>query len=717
MQQEPSIGRADFRLAFLPERAAYLVAAGDRAGVIEAVREASTRWAGATEPIIPVRKSGAVDSRWRRVLDLSGVDGLVNVNVSTDTAAAAQQKLGLPMVPLAQIDETGRTRWTSHPLHLEPGAAFDKVQSAVLSRPDGSLLERVAAGDYYPERVAQLTDEPGLGTRCAGSLQDLVETQLDRTTWLDFGVSQFREHQIVGGPWSVPAVIWVAKLNGLLDCLYYWNLRALRSFRLRPAPMLLLPYRAELDWDQVSQRLIEKLQRPDEIEPDVVLGSLTIDNSGLQEIARKLRLVASEEPIRALAWTTSRKLRSSPYSYRSDLEVFRFFDWPRSYGAITSVTEHVYRALTTIDVSPPVKFRGAGNSLVKISSSAFDGLPRNQTVAEMIFDHAEWLEGELCLRTTVGNPSRLALRIPTLEEAAWKVLRNSALDASLSEKGQVAHRLHELGGYPVLLVDAVPRVVGALVTPRSNTFKRELRKAAEDGTPFDEIDELALRLGGRSRQPFRSALDVYREDGNRGSLSAVAAALEAICTHEWAERGLSISCDRCRFRSFVPLREANDRPRCPACRSDQSYETNSASCSPEVSYRLNGFIDLAADQGLLPHLQAAAALERVSKNTYLLLGTNVKLVDGGDSEVDIFGAFLGRIVAGEAKSNPSDFDAEQLERDVKLSASLGADAHMMTAPRKIPSATLGAAKLLCYKHGVKLIVIEAGEVHLPPDWH
>ena len=68
----------------LPARAWHLTRPDDAAGVVEAIREASTRWAGSSEPIVPVPDSGSVDD-WRlQVLELADLDGLVNVNIEPD---------------------------------------------------------------------------------------------------------------------------------------------------------------------------------------------------------------------------------------------------------------------------------------------------------------------------------------------------------------------------------------------------------------------------------------------------------------------------------------------------------------------------------------------------------------------------------------------------------------------------------------------------------
>ena len=120
MKQEAPIGRADVRAAVLPSRAAYLVPAGDREAFVVAVREACTRWAGATEPIVPVRAGGKVDGRWTQVVELGNVDGLVSVNLSSTIAEQVASRLGLPVIDIARIDQEGATQFSIHPRWLAP---------------------------------------------------------------------------------------------------------------------------------------------------------------------------------------------------------------------------------------------------------------------------------------------------------------------------------------------------------------------------------------------------------------------------------------------------------------------------------------------------------------------------------------------------------------------------------------------------------------------
>jgi hypothetical protein len=119
-----------------------MVTANSRTGVRRAVQEASTRWGGATEPIIPVRKGGHIDRRWKQVLSTAKVDGLVNVDAG-DAGEKAAAKLGLTMVPIDDIDLWGTTAASLHPSYV---TGFRQPQAPIIaSAADAPLWEAIAA--------------------------------------------------------------------------------------------------------------------------------------------------------------------------------------------------------------------------------------------------------------------------------------------------------------------------------------------------------------------------------------------------------------------------------------------------------------------------------------------------------------------------------------------------------------------------------------------
>lgn len=230
------LGQASLRAAVLPSRAVYLIRAGSREGARRAIREACTRWAGATEPIIPVRSGGRVDPAMRQFVDFAKVDGAVNVDVGGDDAGSAAKNLALPLVDLQYIDRTGPVRCTCHPANLPQRSEPDTF---VIASSPADLWEVVAAGDSTPAHVKEASDA-GFRMRRPRTVDEIGRAQLSSTTALNATLEGFRERRARNLA-PTPALIWVVRPNALLDCLWFWNVRALRAFAFENPPVLVIP--------------------------------------------------------------------------------------------------------------------------------------------------------------------------------------------------------------------------------------------------------------------------------------------------------------------------------------------------------------------------------------------------------------------------------------------------------------------------------------------
>jgi hypothetical protein len=140
-------GPASLAAIVLPARAAYLIRAGSRSGFRRAIQEASTRWGGMCEPVIPVRRGGAVDPWWRQTVETANVDAAVNIDVSVEDAQKAGAALSLPVVDLAHIDRAGPVRFTVHPSALPA----ETESALVLPAAGADLWLATAAGDVSAE--------------------------------------------------------------------------------------------------------------------------------------------------------------------------------------------------------------------------------------------------------------------------------------------------------------------------------------------------------------------------------------------------------------------------------------------------------------------------------------------------------------------------------------------------------------------------------------
>jgi hypothetical protein len=685
------------RVAVLPARVVYLVAAGSRMGFRRAAQEASCRWAGMTELIVPVRARGGIDRAWVQMIGYGSYDCLVNVDAADGAAERAQRELDLPLVSLRDIDRWSPSSWSIHPVNIAEQHPWASAAVMATSR-EAPLWEIAAAGDLT-ERHELEVEGHGFGRR--PSTDDGVgRAQLAGETLLDRGLEQFREHLATGGPYPSPTVLRVTKPNSIADCTWYWNCRALRPLEFENFPMVLLPHQGVEHWVGFADQLITMLQRTEDIEPDVVLCSVSIEPEELRSIARLFGLRASRKKIRRSRIFPPPPARAAPFTFKLNTDPRAFVMFERQYGITADTVIHTGPSRTLLRVESPVRFSGGGRVLLRITSSGFDHLPRVDALADRMLGGADWApSGALQVRTNAGPRYHLELQIPDMDEATWAVLNAVAAEARLSDKGRLAHRVAARSTSPVVLTPGAVEMVAELTTPRSKELLRELRRLRSDGHSDADLAEVAAAWGGRPQRRFRSVKDF------QGGHDVA----EVLATEGWAERGMGIRCEQCLIRSFVPLRDAESVPLCPACEAVQSFEGSKA-LGPSLCYRLNGLVDRASDQGVLPHLLAAAALEKRDPRTYLLMGVDVRFSDGHSAEVDLFGLHGGRIVAGEAKTSPAEFSIDQLQRDVDLSVRLGARAHLVACPRSLDDEHLARAARLVSPTGMDLLVIEGPDV-------
>ncbi len=696
------IGQEMFRVSVLPARAAYLVKPQSRKGLRRAVQEASTRWGGATEPIVPVPARSKVGPWWRRLIEVARVDGLVNVDVEADRARSVASDLGLPLVDLASIDRGGITQFTCHPAHLFNSQTRD---IRTIARHDSDLWEVVAIGDLTPDHEADMSDSGLSVTRPAAS-DWAARAQVSARSLLDATLTNFDEHGARGWTGPYPALIWVTKPNNFNDCLWFWNLRALRALRFNHTPMLLLPHQGVKDWSNFPQQVEELLRRSEDVEPDVIFGSTSAHIDHIKDLADCLNLHETDKKPRSKRTFPLPPPKEPPYTFATNLDVRGSLLFERTYGRVTNVTSQIYNSGTLIEGDCPVAFSQLARTLVKIDSKAFAHIPRRPPLAKLILEKSTWaVDDRLQFATQLYNRFSIRLRVPPPSDVVTELLRSSHIELAISDKGQLGLRLHDLKLLDVLTIPGVPDVIRSLQTPRSSELARELRRLTSDGNHNDaRLVETAMAWGGRAERRHQSIGELSLP--NDLALNAI----EALVQARWAERGLTIDCSSCTLRSFVRLGTAPEAGSCEACGASQSYKLSSA--GPEIRYRLHALLDRASDQGVVPHLQTYAVLRKVSNDTWLLPSINlVGHGSGHPAEVDLFGIHRGAVLAGEVKTNSKQFDTSQIERDIELSRLLRADCHVMAASSgSFTAVQIKQARDLAEKSAMEVLVVERNSV-------
>jgi len=469
--------------------------------------------------------------------------------------------------------------------------------------------------------------------------------------------------------------------------------------------MLIIPSGVVQHWLEFPDQLAHVLERPDEFAPDVLLRSASVPEAVLDETASLLGLERYTGTPR-IGRRIGVSMRKAPFTYTVNLDPRTWLTFERSYGILTDVDVQLFRGTTTVRFSSPVTFRGGGKALVRLSGAALEGIPRRAAVANLIQTGSAWHDNALQLTALAVNDYLFELHIPELPEVTNAVLNESTTRHQLSVKGKPGMAWLDRTDIGPLREPRVFSAIRELTTPRIRRLTRELQKLRKEGAVDEDIAEIAARWGGRMERSYKSVEQLEFVPKEIG-----AHVLERLCDVGWAERGLRLICGLCGLHSFVPLPDTSGRAICPGCGSFGEYDKSS---TLTVYYRLNSYLDLLSDQGVLPHLITIAALKSAGKSSHFLPGIDTWFSDGGQREADIFGVRDGQILSGEVKTSASEFTHEQIVHDVDLSSMLGADLHIMAATDVISGETQEDARRECETRELGLIVLQRGDL-LPGD--
>ncbi|MEY9958902.1 hypothetical protein [Streptacidiphilus sp. MAP5-52] len=680
--------------AVLPSRAAYLIAAGSDAGFRIAVTLASSRWGGMTEPIVEASASG-LSRQHEQAVRLADVEALVNVDADPRAANEIASRLGLPVVALADMRKH-TVVFTCSPDGVREFT--DRAYAPIAASPDGPLWQLAAVGGVEPShrehaRVSDREDEFG-------------RYQLRNDTRIQGTIEQFGDYQSTT-PGHTPLVLWVAQGDVLADSLDFWNTRALRQVDTIDMPMLMLPGAdAVKHWLEFPKQVAHLLgSRPGQFAPDVALVSRSASPEQLLELASVLGLEPTNEEPRTGVRIPAPPARTSPFTFRTDVDPWDWVRLERHYGVPTSFDVQVFaEGPSTLRFVQPVRFNGSGGALVRFWGEPLLGLPARPSIARLVHPDGQWRDGKLQLAfLPMSHQLAIQMNFPLLSQATEQLLDDVAAAHQPSSAGRLGTALAERADSSALLEPGVYEAAIALTTPRSKELMKRLQELRADGSPDADLAELAATWGGRSERRYLPAdklPNVRTEDR--------AAALERLCALGWAERGLESACPSCASRSFVPLSQTSGSPQCPGCGAVSAYQSGGASAA--VNYRLDSFTDRASDNGLLPHLLVIAELCRRKPRSHFLPGTDVTFADGSQEEVDIFGIWDGKVLSGEVKTSASEFDDAQLRRDIALSERLGADVHLLASVTPVDKAVRNTARELCEAAGLELEVLDQADL-------
>jgi len=703
MQVDP-VGVRGVHVRILPARAAYLVPDGDREAFLHAVQEASTRWGGATELILPVA-NGQIGKFDRRLTEIAKIDGLVDMGLADGVAAGIGTELGLPTVAHAYIGQEFPFRCAPNPFSV----LAERIDgySPVSAAEDSPLWASTAAGAFNQAARQWLRDnfspmQPGVQTTPWGEDQ-LGTAQLVRSTWLDRTVHHFAETYGSQTAGNLPLILWVTEGDSLDDCLDFWNLRALRPLAFGSMPMGLVPVEAFEHWINLPQQLLGQLGRAGAPTPDVFLTSRSVAGDRLQAIAERMGLKKQDEgenvltPVLAFDLLTRQK--EPPYQYHVLAYTHSVALNERRYGVSIQADAYVSGPVANLRFDSPVEIDG-GQLLLRLGGALFDGLPRRPEVAELISSGSTWREDDLQLAHFGQRHYALQLRIPPLADCLDAVLARNTDSYSPSAPGVLAEALASKGGTAGLLEPGVLPMIRQLATPRRERLVKEL---AAQGISFETAQDLHALVGDwadHRTRTYKAASDLPNDPGwDRHTV------LNRLADLSWAERGAEIACQTCRTKTYLPIDSvpARGAPICPACLTPGAL-TARGGTDPTMFYRLDGLIDTLADQGVLPHLVAMAALQRDHERVWLRPGTLLKL-GPKEHEVDILGFIDEDLLYGEVKSEGFRLTNKEIDDDLPICATLGVNVYVLAALDDIPDQLTRHAQEMCDQHGIVLRVL------------
>jgi hypothetical protein len=693
-----------------PARAVYLIAEGSREGFRRAVCEATLRWAGASEPIVPVRRDGTLAGHDALLVERANIDGVVNVDAPVDVAERVAAELAeaeggvrtLECVPVERIDQTGTTRFTTRPAYLqEPARSAGVSDGPYLWARESTPLWQAAVAGEVDARRARFSGLERLRTKRAEHDYEIGESQLRGGTLLERTLCSFSERHPSSEPRNLPTVLWVTSGDDLEDSLGYWNLRALRPLRAASMPVYLLPTDS-VRWTRFPEGLRRSLRRPDRRHPDVLITSATLGPESLDAFAGAIGLVRDDEPRRP---GDRPRPFSAPTTYTTGDPPWERVMFRRVYGEAQPVDVPVLREQITLNFPNPVALAPGVTDMaavVSVDGPPLDVLPRRASTARLLCPTARWRDGALELEEYIDRAWRLELKLPTPEQACRAVLADRTRAYRIGQKASVGLALMTPDGLAALGEPHVYEAIGRLTTQR---VIDELRRDGEaHATLSTHQQELLAGLGGRLRRVFA------RADRMGFAPDAALGALERLVAVGWAERGLATKCAACGLESFVPLdaATAHDAARCPVCGTATDYIRGERGLA--VHYRLDARVDHASTQGVIAHLLAIAALEREHGPAWLLPGVDLEFEDGTERESDLFGVCDKRLTCGEVKMSGAGFTEEQIVKDLEVAVRLGVDLHVMAAATAIGADSRKFAELHFARRGIELLILEGDDL-------
>ncbi|HXN02863.1 MAG TPA: hypothetical protein VN973_13390 [Candidatus Dormibacteraeota bacterium] len=625
------LGQAFIDFALRPVRLAYLIQDGSATSATAAIEEATSRWGGITEILLPYSDGGEIDPVFIAAARVNPPD---HFTIAGDMPTEAlrrklEQQVGGSLVPLSdvQLNPFGGL----HQLAVTP---VDPPRRSLMSLPASAsdpIVRQAACGVVRDDALANWRSYQAV--QFVPDAMSSAMAQVAGAACVDGTRAQLDD--LTGSVWRhSPAVVWVCAEASLQDAIDFWNTRA--SMQLGYGRMIVCAVTPEVLLDRSFGDALERALSTEALqpEPDIWLASATIDQAQCRELANAIGWEIFTENTLTVGFggaipdrKGSRKVAVRPSPLRNLLGSHRV-------GQSVRLLINLERARTVVASTSPVAFtRPIGGPIRARFSGTYDfSLPPGESVGKLFHPNAVAVGGAVELVSNTQALFEFHLSVPTRAKLLAASMRDAGMEVSASDKGLLAEGvMARMPDLEVLRHPFVQKCIEALTTHRLAYDIAELRKH------FNEPSDVALEdIAGRL-QNVRQVARPLRDIASRAAIkvSEAAPAIEVLVAAGIVRRGMLAECGTCGMSSFIELADVTQAIACPGCGSPAAVGTDPNRGESELYYRLNSLVDRASDNGVITHLLAVAALRRRDPKGHVNPGVNLVTSGGQAQEADL----------------------------------------------------------------------------------
>jgi hypothetical protein len=667
-------GEAMMRMAMSPLRRAFLLDQGDLEQLGLAMSGALTLWGGARSVVMPIDSEGRTSPRFRQIAKLLRTDRYVDIRPLVDGSRQHDVPHDIPtdVIPARPFDD-GRF-WSLHPLAVLNSEPPGDLAVAV---PDDQSLVSLAGAGQIIEPDRQDWTERNVRLFPARTATDLAIAQCMGQCVSRLSVAYDAERTIAVPAMQSVTLLWlVDDPDSFDDAVVFWNLRALRPHGWGGGISIFATTEVARQAD-FRDALREQAARTSRSNPSVIISSLSVDNSVLQEIGLELGLYAHEGS-RVSEKVGSMTGRDSALDFAVGIDPGNWWAGERLIGPAVDGRVNLVRPRISLRMESPIAWNSSlyltGYVTARLSGNFVVG-PRRDSVARLYVNEGTWDGDEIRVITNNTPSYDWNLGVPTPEEVLQTACGEAGTRYQPSDKAQqivgVLGRVGEFGFYRTRSMIAVAQT---LTQPIS---KEILRKLDELASSLGEQDSDSADLRGLAmlgRQVARTLQEI-KSSAYAATLSQemLTDAAEELVGRGLAARVLRVDCGRCGLLEFQDIALATSRAMCAGCGTPATYSPGNRPV--QIRYRLNSLLQRVCQNGGLAVLAAVAKLS--DSATYLVPGADLYQNDGTSlGEVDLLGWRRGELFVGEVKTSARGFAEQSLDAEVSKAKAVAADTYI-----------------------------------------